>query len=99
MSALFEHYRFNISPLSVADGGGFLITWPDLPGCMSDGETIEETIIHGRDAFLTYVATHKETGRNLPPPDGTACDVQQPEPNGALLTCSISDPSIVLLTQ
>ena len=25
----------------LADGGGYLATVPDLPGCMSDGETPE----------------------------------------------------------
>jgi predicted RNase H-like HicB family nuclease len=36
----FEEYMHEITPLSKEDGGGFLITFPDLPGCMADGETI-----------------------------------------------------------
>ena len=35
-------YPFIIRPLSKEDGGGYLIEFPDLPGCISDGETIEE---------------------------------------------------------
>ena len=38
----FDDYPFEIRPLSEEDGGGFLITFPDLPGCMADGETPEE---------------------------------------------------------
>lgn len=34
-------YPFTIRHLSKEDGGGYLIEFPDLPGCMSDGETIE----------------------------------------------------------
>jgi hypothetical protein len=30
-----------IMPLSAGDDGGFIATVPDLPGCMSDGETAE----------------------------------------------------------
>ena len=30
-------YAVTIEPLSEADGGGFVATVPDLPGCMSDG--------------------------------------------------------------
>ena len=30
-----------IEPLSSDEGGGFLVTVPDLPGCMADGETVE----------------------------------------------------------
>jgi len=34
-------YPVLIEPLSLEDGGGFLATVPDLPGCMSDGDTAE----------------------------------------------------------
>ena len=50
----FEEYMHEVAPLTKEDGGGFVITFPDLPGCMSDGETIEETIANGRDAFLAW---------------------------------------------
>jgi hypothetical protein len=33
------------------EGGGYLIEFPDLPGCMSDGATIEEAITNGIDAI------------------------------------------------
>jgi antitoxin HicB len=33
-------YPFTIRHLSKEEGGGYLIEFPDLPGCMSDGETI-----------------------------------------------------------
>ena len=47
----FESYPFKVEPLKKADGGGFVITFPDLPGCMSDGATYEEAIENGRDAI------------------------------------------------
>ena len=37
-------YPFEIRQLSEEEGGGYLISFPDLPGCISDGETIEEAI-------------------------------------------------------
>lgn len=43
----FEAYAHVIEPLSDEDGGGYLITFPDLPGCMADGETLEETMLNG----------------------------------------------------
>ncbi len=52
----FEDYPFDLRPLSKAEGGGWLISWPDLPGCMSDGETPEEAIENGRDAFLAWIS-------------------------------------------
>src|SRR6476619_3119662 len=40
-----------IAPLSAEDRGSFLATVPDLPGCMSDGETPEEALRNIRDAI------------------------------------------------
>ena len=46
-----EEYPFTIRPLGDDDGGGYLIEFPDILGCMSDGETPEEAIVNGRDAL------------------------------------------------
>lgn len=40
-------YPFTIRHLTKEEGSGYLIEFPDLPGCMSDGESIEETIQSG----------------------------------------------------
>lgn len=61
-------YRFTIRPLTAEEGGGYLIEFPDLPGCMSDGETIEEAIANGRDAKAAWIAAMREAGRPVPPP-------------------------------
>lgn len=65
---VFEDYAFDIAPLSADDGGGFLITWPDLPGCMSDGVTVDEAIDNGRDAFKAWMTAYMEDGRDIPTP-------------------------------
>ena len=44
-------YRFTVRPMTAEEGGGYLIEFPDLPGCMSDGETIEEAIANGAGVF------------------------------------------------
>jgi antitoxin HicB len=44
----FERYPFNVEPLVNGEGGGYVITFPDLPGCMSDGNTVDEAIAPGR---------------------------------------------------
>jgi antitoxin HicB len=62
-----ESYRISIRPLSVEEGGGYLVEYPDVPGCMSDGETIEEAIANGRQALNDTLAFLKQTGRELSP--------------------------------
>jgi antitoxin HicB len=51
---------FVIRPLSPSEGGGFLMEFPDFPGCMADGETPEEAKSEGRDALLSYKRTLAE---------------------------------------
>ena len=64
----FETYAHIVSPLSAEDGGGYLITFPDLPGCMSDGATPEEAIANGRDALKCVLLSMKEFGDPIPEP-------------------------------
>lgn len=47
--------RFKIRELTEEEGGGFLIEFPDFPGCISDGETREEAIENGLDALLCWL--------------------------------------------
>lgn len=61
-------YPFTIHELTRDDGAGFLIEFPDLPGCMSDGETVEEAIVNGFDAVQCWISVAKETGREVPTP-------------------------------
>jgi len=46
-----DAYQFTVRPLSKGDGGGYLVEYPDILGCMSDGETVEEAIANGREAL------------------------------------------------
>ena len=60
-------YPVVISPLTQDDGGGFAATVPDLPGCMSDGETPEEALVNVRDAIDAWIAMARELGHAVPP--------------------------------
>jgi antitoxin HicB len=63
-----EQYPFLIRPLTEEEGGGYLITFPDVPGCMSDAKTPEEAIVNGRDALKCCLLTMKEFGDAIPKP-------------------------------
>jgi len=52
----------------VEEGGGYLITFPDLPGCISDGRTPEEAIKNGMNAANSWLATAREFGDAIPKP-------------------------------
>ena len=44
-------YPIVVEPLPIEEGGGFLATVPDLPGCMSDGTAPEEAVSNIQDAI------------------------------------------------
>jgi antitoxin HicB len=62
-------YPFEIRPLTAAEGGGFLVSYPDFSECISDGETVEEAIANGRDALAATVAALQAKGFAVPAPN------------------------------
>ena len=72
-----DAYQFTVRPLSKEEGGGYLVEYPDIPGCMSDGETVEEAIANGREALRDCVAVFQESGRKVPKPGIEAAQWRQ----------------------
>ncbi|HWC96643.1 MAG TPA: type II toxin-antitoxin system HicB family antitoxin [Candidatus Sulfopaludibacter sp.] len=63
-----DAYPFTVRKLTVEEGGGYLVEYPDLPLCLSDGETIEEAIANGRAALEGSLMCYSQDGRPLPRP-------------------------------
>ena len=61
-------YPFEILPLSNAEGGGYAIIFPDLPGCRSDGATPEKAVENGRLALEDWLAVASEFNDVVPVP-------------------------------
>lgn len=64
-------YPVTIRPLTADEGGGYLIEYPDFPGCMSDGETREEATRNGEDAKRAWIAAMRQAGRAVSLPSQT----------------------------
>jgi predicted RNase H-like HicB family nuclease len=60
-----EHIEYTIL-IHKADEGGFRAEVPALPGCFSQGETIEETIANTREAIELHISCMKEDGMEIP---------------------------------
>lgn len=63
--------------LTPDDEGGYSVEVPDLPGCFTHGDTIEDAAAMGADAAKTYVASLMAHEEPIPAPtarevDGTA---------------------------
>lgn len=64
----FEAYAHVVEPLTQDDGGGYLISFPDFPGCMSDGEPEAEALANARDAFSAWMSARAHMGKPIPKP-------------------------------
>ena len=62
------NYAVRIERLSESDGDGYLAIVPDLPGCMSDGETPEEALKNVQEAISSWIESAKEWKQDIPKP-------------------------------
>lgn len=62
-------YPVVLRPLAPEDGGGWIALVPDLPGCMSDGESADEALRNVRDAIGEWRDAAARLGRPVPGPD------------------------------
>ena len=44
------------------------IWFPDLPGCFSAGDTLDEAILNADEAIAAYAEALEDKGASLPPP-------------------------------
>ncbi len=49
-----------------AEEGGYIVSCPQLPGCVTQGETVEEGMAMIRDAIRGYIASLRKHGEPLP---------------------------------
>lgn len=84
-------YRMEI--VEDREEGGYVVSYPDLPGCLTCGETIESAVENARDAKRVWLEAALEEGVSIPKPDSlritpgsssSACPQPAPRSGGAL---------------
>lgn len=65
---LGQEYPVFLRPLREEEGGGWFAEIPDLPGCMSDGETREEALKNLDEAKRAWITAALEQGQKVPLP-------------------------------
>lgn len=87
----------------------FGISFPDFPGCISAGSTLQETLEMGREALEAHIAVLSEEGEAIPLPssldvilanpdnrDGTIVLVPAPRLNAKAVRINITIPADAL---
>ena len=60
-------YRMEI--VEDRDEGGFVVSYPDLPGCITCGETVESAVASAQDAKKAWLEAALEDGIPIREPD------------------------------
>ena len=60
-------YRMEI--VEDKDEGGFVVSYPDLPGCITCGETVESAVENALDAKRAWIEAALEEGIEICEPD------------------------------
>ena len=60
-------YRMEI--VEDKDEGGFVVSYPDLPGCITCGETVEKAVANAADARREWIEAALEEGIKINEPD------------------------------
>lgn len=51
------------------DEGGFVVSFPDLKGCISGGDTLEQAVANAREAQREWLTAALEDGYPVPEPN------------------------------
>ncbi len=64
-------FRFAIDVIPEEDGKGYYVVVPALPGCFSQGRTVEEAMKNAKEAIALHVKALKKHGETVPSRDRT----------------------------
>ncbi len=59
------HY---IAIVEEEQGKAIGVWFPDLPGCLSAGDTLDEAMLNAKEALELWGEAMRESGQNIPPP-------------------------------
>jgi len=52
-----------------AEEGGYTVTVPSLPGCITEGDTFEEAVVMAKEAIACYIGSLKKHDEPIPEGD------------------------------
>jgi predicted RNase H-like HicB family nuclease len=70
-------YPVAIEPGTETEAYGVVV--PDLPGCFSAGDTMEEAMAKAEEAIAAWIETALDTGLDVPQPSSTGYSDHDPQ--------------------
>ena len=85
--------RYPIAIEPRTDQTAYGVVVPDLPGCFSAGDTLEEAIAAAEEAGLAWIDAALDSGESVPPPSSLEVIRAKPEYAGWILSLVTIDPA------
>ncbi len=79
--------------LESAEEGGYGVSFPDLPGCISYGKTFEEAVKMAREALDLHIYGMREDGIDIPEPSDLSA-FSRKETEGKIVVPISADPEV-----
>ena len=69
-------YVVVLKPTAYEDEVGYTVNVPSLPGCVTEGDTVEEALANAREAIAAYIASLEAEGLPVPRSEELVTSVQ-----------------------
>ena len=71
MKTLSDYMRmaYRMEIVEDKEEGGYVVSYPDLPGCITCGKTIEDAVVNAVDAKKAWIEAALEEGIEIHEPD------------------------------
>lgn len=66
MNGMIAVRRYTLLLTPDPEEGGYTVTVPALPGCITEGDTVEEVIENAKEAIALYVEDLEASGEPVP---------------------------------
>jgi predicted RNase H-like HicB family nuclease len=68
-TATVHRYVVVLKPALEEGETGFTVNVPSLPGCITEGDTVDEALANAREAIEAYLMSLHDRGLPIPPSD------------------------------
>ena len=58
--------RYSVQLIPDPQESGYTVTVPTLPGCVTEGDTVDEALANARDAIRLYLEDVAASGEKIP---------------------------------
>ena len=65
-----------LKPTSEPDEVGYTVNVPSLPGCITEGDSVDEALANAREAIALYIESLEAAGEPVPEGDALVASVQ-----------------------